>query len=322
MDSSGVRSFLGLVQFAVGSVRFSSTSLDTTAYSNLLFLCRLCVRNLPLKISEHEFSKVFSTAAGGKPAKIKRVLIMRNKERLDSTGQGRALGFGFVEFTNHSEALAALRATNNNPSLFGPDRRPIVEFSIENSLALKARQQRQQRSKQTQHQVEAEKGLAPKTNKEKRKERSLRRTEKRKLKREERKQSKKTDEAVKNESRVKIGSGEGAKKKEDGSQEKSRTRRTMSKQNLEGAKRKRNFPKPTKKLPLALSTTASIPKEKSPKSADTKPPRSQRKKVRNREREGKEESEFSAMVAKYKNKLFSADAGSAASSAKRTRWFE
>ncbi len=31
-----------------------------------------------------------------------------------------------------SHAIAALRQLNNNPKIFGPNRRPIVEFSVEN----------------------------------------------------------------------------------------------------------------------------------------------------------------------------------------------
>lgn len=34
-------------------------------------------------------------------------------------GQGRSLGFAFVEFEEHEEALGALRRLNNNPELFG-----------------------------------------------------------------------------------------------------------------------------------------------------------------------------------------------------------
>ena len=39
---------------------------------------------------------------------------------------------GFVEFSEHDHAVAALRQLNNNPKTFGANRRPIVEFSVEN----------------------------------------------------------------------------------------------------------------------------------------------------------------------------------------------
>ena len=60
------------------------------------------------------------------------------------------MGYGFVEFTNHNNALAALRANNNNPDIFGADRRPIVEFSLENSLVVKVKQRWLDKARQRQ----------------------------------------------------------------------------------------------------------------------------------------------------------------------------
>ncbi len=40
---------------------------------------------------------------------------------------------GFVEFAEHEHALVALRQLNNNPGTeWGRERRPIVEFAIDN----------------------------------------------------------------------------------------------------------------------------------------------------------------------------------------------
>jgi nucleolar protein 4 len=36
-----------------------------------------------------------------------------------------------VEFTDHEQALAALRQLNNNPDVFTKEHRPIVEFALE-----------------------------------------------------------------------------------------------------------------------------------------------------------------------------------------------
>ena len=52
---------------------------------------------------------------------------------------GKSKGFGFVSFSRHEHALKALRKLNNNPKIFKADRRPIVEFAIENLSALKKR---------------------------------------------------------------------------------------------------------------------------------------------------------------------------------------
>ena len=66
----------------------------------------------------------------------------RDKERKDEEGNLRSKGMGFVEFTEHAHAIAALRELNNNPSVFSKDRRPIVEFAIEDVKILKLREKR------------------------------------------------------------------------------------------------------------------------------------------------------------------------------------
>lgn len=98
---------------------------------------RLCVRNLPLNVDDKKLAEIFSTVTS-KKVPVKKVLIMRSKDRKDTAGRQRSLGFGFVEFRNHKDALATLRATNNNPGIFSADRRPIVEFAVEKTKTNKA----------------------------------------------------------------------------------------------------------------------------------------------------------------------------------------
>lgn len=46
---------------------------------------------------------------------------MRNKKGKDDNGRailGKSKGFGFVEFTEHLDALTCLRNLNNNPDIF------------------------------------------------------------------------------------------------------------------------------------------------------------------------------------------------------------
>ena len=124
------------------------------------------MRNLPLNVDDKGLKEIFSTVAG-QNAIVK-------------------MGYGFVEFTNHNDALAALRGTSNNPDIFGADRRPIVEFSLENSLVVKVKQRRLDKARQRQ-QPDSEQ---PKTNKEKRLEKSQKRREKRQRKREANKERK------------------------------------------------------------------------------------------------------------------------------------
>ena len=140
------------------------------------------MRNLPLNVHDKRLKEICITVAG-RNAFVKKVL---SKDRVDSSCRGRSVGYGFVEFTNHNNALAALRANNNNPDIFGANRRPIVEFSLENSLVVKVKQRWLDKARQRQ-QPESEQ---PKTNKEKRLEKSQKRREKRQRKREANKEMK------------------------------------------------------------------------------------------------------------------------------------
>nr|XP_053626962.1 RNA-binding protein 28-like [Cherax quadricarinatus] len=81
-------------------------------------------------------------------AKITEARIMRDFRNLNENGIPKSRGYGFVTFTEHEHALAALRKINNNPDIFTNDQRPIVEFSLENRSVLKARQKRMEKSKE------------------------------------------------------------------------------------------------------------------------------------------------------------------------------
>ena len=59
----------------------------------LLFGFRLCVRNLPLNVDDKRLKEIFSTVAG-RNAVVKKVLIIRSKDRVDSSGRGRSMGYG------------------------------------------------------------------------------------------------------------------------------------------------------------------------------------------------------------------------------------
>jgi nucleolar protein 4 len=45
---------------------------------------------------------------------------MRDMKEMEVGGKGTSKCFGFVTFTQHDHALAALRAVNNNPEVFTP----------------------------------------------------------------------------------------------------------------------------------------------------------------------------------------------------------
>merc|ERR1711963_1098949 len=89
---------------------------------------RLCIRNLPPSVDD---SKLKSLIVKNVPkiAKVTECKVMRD---LASGGGGKE----------------ALRNVNNNPTIFTKDRRPIIEFSIENRKALLARQKRLEKSRE------------------------------------------------------------------------------------------------------------------------------------------------------------------------------
>ena len=112
---------------------------------------RLHIRNLPTSVVERELKQLCVDAVrerlGLRPAVTAR--IMRDDSRLDSSGASRSRGMAFIDMAEHEHALYALRFLNNNPMLFGKERRPIVEFAIsdaravrQHSLNLKRRAQR------------------------------------------------------------------------------------------------------------------------------------------------------------------------------------
>ncbi|GCC30743.1 hypothetical protein chiPu_0009197, partial [Chiloscyllium punctatum] len=119
---------------------------------------RLCVHNIPKSLTDQQLRKLCLEAAGTKDARLKECRIMRNLQTAKAEKSGCSLGYGFVEFTEHSHSLIALRCLNNNPDIFGPEKRPIVEFSLEDRQKLKIKEMRRQRSLQMQqHKVGARK---------------------------------------------------------------------------------------------------------------------------------------------------------------------
>ncbi|KAF9901274.1 RNA recognition motif-containing protein [Linnemannia zychae] len=130
---------------------------------------RLSIRNLPLKMDEKDLRKLAVQAIQkfknevkeGKRAHlsadeiadgwdkrvfVKQAKIVRSKDRVDGdTKQLRSKGYGFLEYSTHAHALAGLRWLNNNPSLFGEKKCLIVEFSVENVMVNKQRDERETR---------------------------------------------------------------------------------------------------------------------------------------------------------------------------------
>lgn len=103
------------------------------------------MHNLPPSITDAKLRAIFTAAVKDKSAKIlwvriyflfpvsyffRQAKVMCNRSRSGDRKLGKSKGFGFVEYGEHRHALAALRQLNNNQSIFTPERRPIVEFSV------------------------------------------------------------------------------------------------------------------------------------------------------------------------------------------------
>ncbi|VIO93281.1 RNA-binding protein, putative [Brugia malayi] len=111
---------------------------------------RLVVHNLPKPLTDKAFRSMCFIAAGNPDAKITECRIWRDRNKLGTSGEAVSRGFGFVNFLNHEDALSAMKHLNNNPDIFTKEKRPIVEFSIENLVALRLRESRLKKSQQNQ----------------------------------------------------------------------------------------------------------------------------------------------------------------------------
>ncbi|XP_061629443.1 RNA-binding protein 28 [Phyllopteryx taeniolatus] len=110
---------------------------------------RLCVHNLPKSLDSAKLRALCLRGLGGvKSIRMPECRIMYDRKPEKGQVMGQSLGYGFVQFTAHEHALATLRYLNNNPDIFGGHKRPIVEFSLEDSRKLKIKEMRRQKSKE------------------------------------------------------------------------------------------------------------------------------------------------------------------------------
>uniref|UniRef100_H3DKS7 RNA-binding protein 28 n=1 Tax=Tetraodon nigroviridis TaxID=99883 RepID=H3DKS7_TETNG len=109
---------------------------------------RLCIHNLPKSVDSKRLKVLCLQANGNKGVFINESRVMYDRKPLKGQVMGQSLGYGFVQFKEHEHALSALRYLNNNPDIFGPNKRPIVEFSLEDTRKLKIKEMRQQKNKQ------------------------------------------------------------------------------------------------------------------------------------------------------------------------------
>eukprot|EP00928_Gymnodinium_smaydae_P010861 TRINITY_DN1408_c0_g1_i1.p1 TRINITY_DN1408_c0_g1~~TRINITY_DN1408_c0_g1_i1.p1 ORF type:complete len:889 (+),score=219.87 TRINITY_DN1408_c0_g1_i1:57-2723(+) len=74
-------------------------------------------------------------------AKIAKVSLVRDNDRRGANNERRSKGFGFIAFKDHQSAMKTLELLNNNSAVFGGDKRPIVEFAVEDKRKLRMQQE-------------------------------------------------------------------------------------------------------------------------------------------------------------------------------------
>uniref|UniRef100_A0A8C5CG34 RNA binding motif protein 28 n=1 Tax=Gadus morhua TaxID=8049 RepID=A0A8C5CG34_GADMO len=109
---------------------------------------RLCVHNLPKSVDNTKLKDIcFQALSRARGVRIPECRVMYDRKPEKGKAMGLSLGYGFVEFQCPDHALSTLRHLNNNPDIFGPTKRPIVEFSLEDGRKLKLKEARQLKNK-------------------------------------------------------------------------------------------------------------------------------------------------------------------------------
>jgi len=105
---------------------------------------RLLLRNLPLSLDVKGLKELCLGAVCARATKASPAVI--HAKVLTTEKGGRSRGRGYVEFSQPDHALTCLRHLNNNPTTFTRDRRPVVEFAVDDA---NRRQQREKRLSET-----------------------------------------------------------------------------------------------------------------------------------------------------------------------------
>lgn len=98
------------------------------------------VHNIPKAFTEEEIKQLCRKAANGNvrgDVKKTKHMLKTFHLMMDKEDREKCLGYAFATFHSHEMALKCLRVLNNNPDVFSNDKRPIVEFAVENAKAVK-----------------------------------------------------------------------------------------------------------------------------------------------------------------------------------------
>ncbi|XP_034375263.1 RNA-binding protein 28 [Arvicanthis niloticus] len=273
---------------------------------------RLCLHNLPKAVDDRQLRKLLLEATRGeKGVRIKECRVMRDLKAVDGKGKGQSLGYAFAEFHKHEHALRALRHFNNNPEIFGSQKRPIVEFSLEDRRKLKVKELRAQRSLQKMGSKPVTNNKPPKKQKELGKD----------------KQQKAAQSTTQDQSKV---PGEQKGKASSSSWTGFQTKAEVEQVELpDGKKRRKVLALPSHRGPkIRLRDKGKV---KSVPSRKPKPQMGQRKQKKQQSasslqapkkktKEDKAEARFNQLVEQYKQKLLGPSKG--APLMKRSKWFD
>ncbi|XP_020091972.1 RNA-binding protein 28 isoform X1 [Ananas comosus] len=108
---------------------------------------RLIIYNLPKTMTPEEVKKLCRDAVLLRASKqnpvIQKVKLLMDAKKGTVSVKKHSRGVAFVDFKEHEHAIVCLRVLNNNPETFGPERRPIVEFALDNIQKLQLQKKRQ-----------------------------------------------------------------------------------------------------------------------------------------------------------------------------------
>ncbi|XP_032762743.1 RNA-binding protein 28 [Rattus rattus] len=271
---------------------------------------RLCLHNLPKSVDDKQLRKLLLQATGGeKGVRIKECRVMRDLKAVHGKMKGQSLGYAFVEFQKHEHALRALRHFNNNPETFGPQKRPIVEFSLEDRRKLKVKELRIQRSLQKM-------GSKPVTSKPQKEQKEHGKD----------KQQKAAQGGTRDQSKAPGEQGKGRCTSWTGFQTKAEVEQVEL---PDGTRRRKVLALPSHRGPKVRLRDRG--KVKSLPSKKPKPQMGQRKQKKQQSasslqapkkkaKESKAEAHFNRLVEQYKQKLLGPSKG--ASLVKRSKWFD
>lgn len=138
--------------FAIHPQRLSIRNLPTFVDANKLRSA--VVKNLVQTSSEANKKEGMKLAQQA----IVKAILVRDTERRGEDGESRSKGYGFIAFKDHDSAMRTLEFLNDNPKVFGGNRRPIVEFAVEDKRKLRMQEEEKQKFEKKLAQKQQEKG--------------------------------------------------------------------------------------------------------------------------------------------------------------------